>query len=182
MASELRQHNFETLTHMIKLFPCCLLIIALSLVSGCALNKIVNAPDDPALKAIRGKQFAIKVDCYVFRYAQEKTEYPYIDQVSEIAYTHSPALQAKADQNDIGKNFGGHIILGIIPKGTKVHVVGLRYKNSFEIGNMGSFLIALDDAELSKRWPILDATWLTNNHLGPPPRLYDEVIGISEAH
>lgn len=156
-------------------------IVSLSLTTGCGSEKVVRANADPALKAVEGKQLTLKVDCYIFMNTDTKEKQPSIAPITPVPRYHVPDFPSTANPKDLGKNLGGSIILGIVPRGTKVHVVGLTYRNSFEIGNLGEFQIALEDAKWSQKWPVLNGFWLTDNHMGPPPRLYNELIAISEA-
>lgn len=156
-----------------------LCFFALSLfITGCAIERVVEAPEDPALQSMQGKQFILKLDCYVFHYTDKRRKYPFIGPLTRAPSTHVPGLPFAANPRDIGKDLGDEFILGIIPKGTKFHVVNLTYTKKHEIGRTASFLIVLDDETLAGRWPVLDGFWITNNNMRPPPRLREQVVGV----
>jgi hypothetical protein len=100
------------------------------------------------------------MDCYIFRFDNVKSKYRRIAPI-----THSPKLHLTGlpdlDVKLIGKNVGGLIMLGIVPKDSKFRVTALRYDKNIELGIRPVFEIQLTDESMNM-WPVLDARWLTD--------------------
>jgi hypothetical protein len=151
--------------HAMNVLRALWLSAALIFCASCAAPKVAYAPDTPELMALKAKRFTLKVDCYVFRYIDERKGPPHIGPISNDPKLHVPGIPTTVDRSILGKRKDDYVFLGIVPKGTRFTVKALRYETTFEMGTIPMFEIALD-GQGRDYWPVLNAAWLTDARSG----------------
>lgn len=135
------------------------------LFSGCATHHV-------QYDAVQGESanstYTLKESCYVIKFVRGSNPTPQIAGVLPIAGMSFAELPKEVSESNSGRQFGGLIVLGMLPRGTEFNIESIKTVTSFEMGAIKSPIIR-PLGPTQQKWPLLDAIWITD-------RLYPERI------
>ena len=104
----------------------------LGFLAGC--ERVEDLDKNDPLRNLIGVKYETLVDCYVVNYSDKLpgASYPMITCNINKPGVGSPELPLEAKESNVGKDFGGVKVVGIVPSGSKLKVIGIKKLVSIE--------------------------------------------------